>query len=78
MEGNKHVLLAYMSTCVHAYSTYIWSLIFAKSEFRVIHVGFNQRMHSTWEDPSKVEVLMRFRKVYLQHICPQFILSTNV
>lgn len=76
VEGYKHVLLAYMSTCVYAYSTCIYRLIIAKSEFRWFHIGFNQRMASTWEDPSKVEVLMRLqglRKVYSQHICPQII-----
>uniref|UniRef100_A0A1J3CQ54 Glycosyltransferases n=1 Tax=Noccaea caerulescens TaxID=107243 RepID=A0A1J3CQ54_NOCCA len=35
------------------------SSIIAKSGLRTIHVGFNQRMPNTWEDRSKLEVLMR-------------------
>ncbi|KAF8098933.1 hypothetical protein N665_0255s0010 [Sinapis alba] len=37
------------------------ALIIAKSGLRTIHVGFNQRMPNTWEDRSKVEVLMRLQ-----------------
>lgn len=35
------------------------SSIISKSGLRTIHVGFNQRMPNTWEDRSKLEVLMR-------------------
>ncbi|ESQ53366.1 hypothetical protein EUTSA_v10024924mg [Eutrema salsugineum] len=35
--------------------------IIAKSGLRAIHVGFNQRMPNTWEDRSKLEVLMRLQ-----------------
>lgn len=37
------------------------SLIIAKLELEVIHVEFNQRLPNTWEDRSKVEVLMKLQ-----------------
>ncbi|XP_010531259.1 PREDICTED: probable beta-1,4-xylosyltransferase IRX14 [Tarenaya hassleriana] len=35
--------------------------IVSKSGLRTIHVGFEQRMPNTWEDRSKLEVMMRLR-----------------